>query len=157
MIAATNRTLRKAMGGRFQEMYRLNLNIVVRAAVATSCRSVKAFLDEFDVVRAPPAGLPRCERRPARSAGCNVRELRNALERAAIVCEGGLITAAHLSLPRDTPEPAASAPTTDLTTVERDLISRVMQECAGNKSRAAQRLGLTRAQLYVRLRKFRLE
>jgi DNA-binding NtrC family response regulator len=48
----------------------------------------------------PPAGLTR----DARTALLeyewpgNVRELRNVLERAAILCEGGLINANHLAL-----------------------------------------------------------
>jgi len=33
----------------------------------------------------------------------------------------------------------------------------VMKETGGNKSRAADRLGLTRTQLYVRLRKYKLD
>jgi two-component system NtrC family response regulator len=89
----------------------------------------------------------------------NVRELHNALERAAILCEGGLITAEHLSLSRERPSsplhPAATA-TTDLKTVERDIIAGVLTECGGNKSMAAARLGLSRTQLYVRLRRHRL-
>jgi Nif-specific regulatory protein len=167
VIAATNRDLRKAMErGDFREdlYYRLNVfNILVpplREHGDDILPLSEAFLEEIGrSFGRPPAGLTR----DAKEALLvfhwpgNVRELRNALERAAIVCEGGLITAAHLSLPRDTRAPVASAPTTDLATVERELIGRVMQECAGNKSLAAQRLGLTRAQLYVRLRKFRLE
>jgi DNA-binding NtrC family response regulator len=128
----------------------------------------QAFLDEIGrSFGRPPAGLTHEAKDAllnARWPG-NVRELRNALERAAIVCEGGLITAAHLSLPHEAVERVSSGPatdltadlTTDLTAVERDLVGRVMQECGGNKSRAARRLGLTRAQLYVRLRKHGLE
>jgi DNA-binding NtrC family response regulator len=52
----------------------------------------------------------------------------------------------------DAPEPA----TTDLGVLERQLIARVLAECSGNKSMAAARLGLSRTQLYVRLRKYRL-
>jgi transcriptional regulator with GAF, ATPase, and Fis domain len=171
VIAATNRDLRKAMErADFREdlYYRLNVfNIQVpplRDHRDDILPLSQAFLDEIGrSFGRPPAGLTHDAKDAllnARWPG-NIRELRNALERAAIVCEGGLITAAHLSLPRDTPEPPASVPattpTTDLTTVERELIGRVMQECGGNKSRAAQRLGLTRAQLYVRLRKFQLE
>jgi len=81
-------------------------------------------------------------------------ELRNALERAVILAEGGLITAQHLSLHAD--QPVAASTTTDLAAVERETIARVMQETGGNKSRAADRLGLTRTQLYVRLRKYKL-
>jgi DNA-binding NtrC family response regulator len=44
-----------------------------------------------------------------------------------------------------------------LRNVERELIERVPAESAGNKSRAARRLGLTRQQLYVRLRQYALE
>jgi len=176
VIAATNRDLKKAMErADFREdlYYRLNVfNILVpplREHRDDILPLSQAFLDEIGrSFGRPPAGLTHDAKDAllnSRWPG-NVRELRNALERAAIVCEGGLITAAHLSLPRDpiepatpvsTTAPATSAATTDLTTVERELVRQVMQECGGNKSRAAQRLGLTRAQLYVRLRKFQLE
>jgi len=46
---------------------------------------------------------------------------------------------------------------TDLNAVERDTIDQVMRECRGNKSKAAKRLGLSRTQLYVRLRKYHLD
>ena len=46
---------------------------------------------------------------------------------------------------------------TDLPTVVRDTIARVLRECRWNKSKAAQRLGLSRTQLYVRLRKYDLQ
>jgi DNA-binding NtrC family response regulator len=84
-----------------------------------------------------------------------VRELRNALERAAILCEGGLITEHHLGLQR-TARAAAAAPN-DLKLVERETIERVMRDTGGNKAKAARRLGLSRTQLYVRLRKYDLD
>jgi DNA-binding NtrC family response regulator len=84
----------------------------------------------------------------------NVRELRNALERAAILSEGGLILPQHLVLPTGR-QPATSL-TTDLNVVERQTVEQVMRETRGNKSRAAKRLGLTRTQLYNRLRKYGL-
>jgi transcriptional regulator with GAF, ATPase, and Fis domain len=42
----------------------------------------------------------------------------------------------------------------DLQTVERRRIEQAMRDSDGNKSRAATRLGLTRTQLYVRLRRY---
>jgi transcriptional regulator of acetoin/glycerol metabolism len=75
------------------------------------------------------------------------------LERAAILCEGGLITAQHLSLPTDRPAGA----TTDLNVVERVTIEQVLRQTGWNKSKAARRLGLSRTQLYVRMRRFKLE
>jgi len=88
----------------------------------------------------------------------NVRELRNALERAAILCEGGLITAKHLALDsgRRRPPPPFAASTTDLSAVERDMVVQALSECAGNESKAAARLGISRTQLYVRLRRYQL-
>jgi transcriptional regulator with GAF, ATPase, and Fis domain len=44
----------------------------------------------------------------------------------------------------------------DLMTLERDTIRRVLLETDWNKSLAASRLGLTRSQLYVRLRRHSL-
>jgi DNA-binding NtrC family response regulator len=52
---------------------------------------------------------------------------------------------------------AATAETTDLNEVERQAIEVVMRATRGNKSRAAKRLGLTRSQLYSRLRKYDLD
>jgi transcriptional regulator with GAF, ATPase, and Fis domain len=46
---------------------------------------------------------------------------------------------------------------TDLRSVERETIAQVLRECRWNKARAARRLGLTRTQLYGRMRKFGLE
>jgi DNA-binding NtrC family response regulator len=85
----------------------------------------------------------------------NVRELHNALERAAIVSDGGLIAAQHLLL--STEPQTASAETTDLNVFERQTIEQVLRATRGNKSRAARRLGLTRTQLYGRLRKYGLD
>ena len=45
----------------------------------------------------------------------------------------------------------------DLGTVERQTIELVMHETDWNKAKAARRLGITRMQLYTRLRKYGLE
>jgi transcriptional regulator of acetoin/glycerol metabolism len=46
---------------------------------------------------------------------------------------------------------------TDLNVVERQAIMRVLRDVNGNKSRAARQLGISRTQLYWRLRKHGLE
>jgi DNA-binding NtrC family response regulator len=84
----------------------------------------------------------------------NVRELRNALECAAILCDGDVIDSAHLALRSARPTWRES---TDLMSVERDLIAKIMSQERWNKSKAARLLGITRTQLYYRLRKYRLE
>jgi transcriptional regulator with PAS, ATPase and Fis domain len=165
VIAATNRDLRKAVErGDFREdlYYRLQVFDIriapLRERDADILPLSEAFLQDIGMsFGRPPAGLTRDARDALLQHDWpgNVRELRNALERAAILCEGGLISAAHLSLQsRERPIPAL---TTDLNVVERDTIEQVLRDCRWNKSRAAKRLGLSRTQLYVRLRKYDLE
>jgi len=165
VIAATNRDLKKAMErGDFREdlYYRLQVFdiplVPLRDRPADILPLSEAFLDEIGrSFGRPPAGLTR----DAKDALLqhewrgNVRELRNALERAAILCEGGLITAQHLSL-RAAARPAGST-TTDLRVHERETIEMVLRESGGNKVKAAKRLGLSRTQLYVRIRKYGLD
>jgi transcriptional regulator with PAS, ATPase and Fis domain len=165
VIAATNRDLRKAVErGDFREdlYYRLQVFDIQIPPLRQRKGDILLLADSFlqDIGKSfgrPPAGLTR----DAKDALLrhewpgNVRELRNALERAAILCEGGLISAQHLSLHTERIAPVST--TTDLNVVERETIAQVMRETGWNKSKAAQRLGLSRTQLYVRLRKYDLE
>ena len=165
VVAATNRDLWKAVErGAFREdlFYRLQVFDISLAPLRERRADIlplsDAFLQEIgQSFGRPPAGLTRAGREALLQHDWpgNVRELRNALERAAILCEGGLIGAQHLAL-HGSPRPP-DATSTDLPTVERDTIAKVLQECRWNKSKAAQRLGLSRTQLYVRLRKYDLE
>jgi transcriptional regulator with PAS, ATPase and Fis domain len=85
----------------------------------------------------------------------NVRELRNVLERAVIVSDGRFIDAEHLRL--RVREHSAPVVSTDLSALERQAIERAMRDVGGNKMKAAKQLGISRTQLYGRLRKFGLE
>jgi Nif-specific regulatory protein len=165
IIAASNRDLRKAVErGDFREdlFYRLQVFDIRLAPLRERKSDIVLLSDAFlqEIARSfgrPPAGLTRDARETLLQHDWpgNVRELRNALERAAILCEGGLISAQHLSL--YTARRPGQAPATDLHAVERETIDAVMRECRGNKSKAAKRLGLSRTQLYGRLRKYQLE
>jgi two-component system NtrC family response regulator len=164
IIAATNRDLRKAVErGDFREdlFYRLQVFDIRLAPLRERRTDIVPLSDAFlqEIARSfgrPPAGLTRDAREALLRHDWpgNVRELRNALERAAILSEGALISAEHLSLYARRPVLDA---TTDLNAVERSTIEQVLRECRGNKSKAAKRLGLSRTQLYVRLRKYQLE
>jgi transcriptional regulator with PAS, ATPase and Fis domain len=85
----------------------------------------------------------------------NARELRNVLERATVICNGAIIVAEDLSLD---PAPALRrCNTADLKSLERSTIERVMSDMEGNISKAARTLGISRTQLYTRLRKHGLD
>lgn len=177
VIAATNRDLDKAIQlGQFREdlFYRLNVFAIQLPPLRERREDVLALSEAFlgEIGRSlgrPPAGISRDARDRLIEYHWpgNVRELRNILERAAILCEGGLITTSHLTLtpPRSaTPapnprveEPAPQAPSGDLQSVERAMIEEALKTARFNKSKAAKQLGLTRTQLYVRLRRYGLE
>ena len=55
------------------------------------------------------------------------------------------------------PVPPSTANTTDLELMEGRTIERVMRAVGGNKAKAARELGISRTQLYGRLRKYGLD
>ena len=81
----------------------------------------------------------------------NIRELKNALWRAAILAEGSPIGPEHL------PFPAAAAVGQDedrtLEAAERRAITSALQATGGNKLRAARMLGIARSTLGEKLRR----
>jgi len=95
----------------------------------------------------------------------NVRELRNALERAVILAGEGTVLARHLPpavVPASVREaPAAAEPNTDFlvltpgTTIddaERALVRRTLIMTKGNKTRAAEVLGISLKTLFNKLK-----
>ena len=165
VIAATNRDLRNAVErGDFREdlFYRLGVFDIqipaLRARPADIVPLSETFLQEIGrSFGRPPVGLTREAQQALLQYDWpgNVRELRNVLERAAILCESGLIEPGHLSLQSGTRSPRNDV--TDLNTIERTTIVKVLHEARGNKTKAARRLGLSRTQLHSRIRKYGLE
>jgi len=105
----------------------------------------------------------------------NVRELRNALQRAIVVCDASRIDVGDFpprlraaveptlaSAPVSLPTPAAPAnqppPTAvrSLADLERSTIEEALQATGGNVSEVTRRLGISRATLYRRLKKYGL-
>jgi transcriptional regulator with PAS, ATPase and Fis domain len=164
VIVATNQDLKKAVTqGRFRQdlYYRINVFDIsippLRERGLDILLLAEHFLKEIARGNDRPAQLTTNaeEALLAYDWPGNVRELRNAIERATIVCEGASIDAEHLSLAdRDD---APSLRSTDLGVLEQQAIEQAMREVAGNKVRAAQKLGISRTQLYGRLRKYELE
>ena len=190
IIAATNRDLEQAIAlNQFREdlYYRLNVFAIYLPALRDRSRDIlplsEAFLVEIGrSIARPAAGISRDARERLLDYDWpgNVRELRNILERASILCDGGLITPDHLAIglgarlapparlkdtraaprPRETAAPRTVAPLSpagDLKSMERDMIEEALQRVRFNKSKAAKHLGLTRQQLYLRMKKYGLE
>jgi transcriptional regulator with PAS, ATPase and Fis domain len=161
VIAATNRDLDEAVAqGEFRAdlYYRLNV-FDIRIPSLRERRDdilplAAGFLREFtdgttELTREAVEALRRHEW-PG-----NVRELRNVLERALIMCDGPCIRAEDLCLRASNEAPPSSS--NDLGTLEKQAIERAMRDAGGNKVRAAKQLGISRMQLYTRLRKFGFE
>jgi two-component system NtrC family response regulator len=175
IIAATNRDLETALTrGEFREdlYYRLRV-FEIRLPPLRERRDdilpmAEAFLEEIGpIVGRPAAGISRDAHEALLSYSWpgNARELRNALERATILCDGGLITLEHLPIGINAPRPVRGRDTSarsfpsggvSLDGVERDLITKALAESKNNRSRAARLLGITRSQLYSRMQKHRL-
>ncbi|HEU5258215.1 MAG TPA: sigma 54-interacting transcriptional regulator, partial [Vicinamibacterales bacterium] len=161
IIAATNRNLDDAVvHGEFRAdlYYRLNVFDIhippLRERRDDILPLAAGFLREFGGAE---TGLTPAAREALRRHEWpgNVRELRNVLERALIMCDGPFIDTEHLCLRTTKDVPLSRI--TDLETLERKAVERAMRDTDGNKVRAAKQLGISRTQLYGRLRKFGFE
>ncbi len=96
----------------------------------------------------------------------NVRELENVLERALIYAEGEEILAADLdfsgrlgsglkALPPATASRAGASPKS-LDTVERDAIEQALAKQGGNRTKAAEELGISRRTILNKIKKYGL-
>jgi DNA-binding NtrC family response regulator len=93
----------------------------------------------------------------------NVRELRNTLERAVIVCEGGVVETRHLppGFGQVTPRPPVQEANavrlgvgTTVGEAERLLILKTLEATNNNKTRAAEILGISLKTLHNKLKEY---
>jgi len=90
----------------------------------------------------------------------NVRELENCMERAILVCEGGVIHAHHLPPTLQTAEASGTFLATPfeeaVQAFERDLIQDALKSARGNRARAARLLQTTERIFNYKLQKYGL-
>ena len=171
LIAATNRDLKKLVkDGKFRDdlFYRLSVVTVdlppLRERREDIPLLVKAFLDEFNretgktVQELTPEALNLLL---AYDWPGNVRELRNAVEQMVVLARAERLTA------RDVPPVIRGG--ADLTRIsvvragmtveeaERQLIVQALKETNGNRTKAAQKIGVSRRTLHRKLKEYGLE
>lgn len=185
IIAASNQDLVKAIHeGKFREdlYYRLGVVTVtlppLRERIVDLPQFVAAFVHEFNQstahniqgISADALRLLKAYRWPG-----NIRELRNMIERAFILCDGDEIQSQHLpaEIAACTPKETATPPSSDdsdsdrgdgglnlkeeVARLEEELIRRAMAAADGNQTKAATILGISRDELRYRLRKYQTE
>jgi DNA-binding NtrC family response regulator len=173
VISATNRDLGQAAAqGSFREdlLYRLNLIALHLPALRERPADVPllaaSFMERFgrsygrEALSLTPAAGEWLSRRDWPG---NVRQLRQTLERAVLVVERQKIDVADLESLRELETrregeddlPAAGRMTLD--EIERAMIAKCLERHGRNLTRVSEALGLSRAALYRRLRKYGLD
>jgi DNA-binding NtrC family response regulator len=172
LIAATNRDLEEEVRrGQFRSdlFYRLNVISIHLPPLRDRLDDVPLLADAFLTRAAEERGERRKELTALALDACmsyswpgNVRELENALERAIILTPGDEIAVAALParLTDRRSEPLVgekTQPTPTLDAIERAYIMWVLQGEGGNKSRAADVLGIDPSTLYRKLARYGVE
>jgi DNA-binding NtrC family response regulator len=171
LVAATNRDLEKEVGeGRFREDLFWRLNVIhlhippLRERPFDIPLLVEHFLNKFaEAANQPPLNVtPQALAvLTAYAWPGNARELENALERAAALADGALLTPDDLPqrvlANRKTGNLLARAREQRMTVheLEREYIVETLRLTGGNKSRAAAILGLDRRTLHRKLDEYR--
>jgi DNA-binding NtrC family response regulator len=172
VVAATNQDLASAVAaGTFREdlYYRL-------AVVTLRLPPVRDRGADLDRLAEHFAGLYACiHHRPARAISedalgilrnhpwpGNVRQLRNAMERAVVMCEGRVLLPEHLPADVRAPgEPGRSdeptVPLLSLAEMEQRMIRRALAATGGNHTRAAEILGIHRNTLRRKIAEYGID
>jgi transcriptional regulator with PAS, ATPase and Fis domain len=168
VIAATNRNLEEAVHqGKFREdlYYRLNVLPIALPPLRAHPDDIpilaKYYIDAFNrefrkkVTAISPAALETLQHYHWPG---NIRELRNAVERAMLLTDSNVLLPEHFPMARVS---AASAGLFELPTggvnleeLERDLVRQALARTGGNQTKAAALLGLNRDQIRYRVEKF---
>ncbi len=169
VVAATNTDLEKAVAdARFRQdlFYRLSVIVIRLPPLRDRREDIPILIEQFlrnacartgRQVTIAPAALEALTRH--RWPG-NVRELENTIERLVVFSRGGRIDL------EDLPPSLTNAPSLDdrlfqdlptLEEVERRYLLHVLQAVGGNRSRAAESLGIDRRTLYRMAERFGID
>ncbi len=171
LIAATNKDLEAALPqGAFREdlYYRLNVFTIYLPPLRERRPDIPLLADHFVEKYAAREG--KDVRRIATTAidmlmsyhwPGNVRELENCIERAVLVCDGGVIHGHHLPPTLQTAEVSGTMPRQSLATAvaayEKDMILDALKSARGNRARAARLLDSTERIVGYKVRKYGID
>jgi len=170
-VSATNRNIEAlvASGGFRADLYfRLNGITLRIPSLRERPHDIEALAVEFVGCAARSLGRPEPRIAPAALAWLktqpwpgNIRELKNRIECACLLCGGGPIEINHLA-PDAGAEANPSAPRSpclwsEFESIERRRILEALESCDGNQTRAAARLGISRRTLINRLDDYGVE
>jgi DNA-binding NtrC family response regulator len=165
VLATTNRNPERAVrDGKLRDdlYYRLSVCSIELVPLRQRPEDIAPVVDHFIAALSSEYGSVRgadadfLEALKAYSWPGNVRQLRNVIERALVVSSGPLLTTADLppELRRSRPGPPVlevSIGDSSLEDVEREMINRTIEFAGGNKTKAAEMLGISLRTLYNRL------
>jgi transcriptional regulator of acetoin/glycerol metabolism len=166
-IASTNRDLRALVSeGAFREdlYFRLNGITIDIPPLRERQPEIEAIARELLTKACAEAGRPPLDlgreaiaRLESYEWPGNVRELKNAIERAVLLSAGDAIDPQAVPAGEHVGDAAAGARLRqDLATFERQRIVEALEKCAGNQTKAAQLLGISRRTLVSRLGEYNL-
>jgi two-component system, NtrC family, response regulator AtoC len=172
VIAATNRNLEhEYRTGTFRKDLYFRLNVVtVHVPPLRERRSDIPMLAHWFLERCAPGRSVQVSNAAMKSLlqydwPGNVRELENCMERAVALGDHQIldvddlppaIAAESQGADNAPPQSAAELSTTDLEDIERNTIERVFQQVKGDKVLAGKMLGISRATLYRKLKRYNI-
>ncbi len=174
LVAATNKDLAKLVAeGKFRDdlFFRLNVVPLTLPPLRTRKEDIPLLVQSFLKEAARENEKPFRELTPEAMACIldydwpgNVRELRTAIEHGVVMCSTPRIgvrdlpAAIRTAVPPLESDSEASRPpdALDLHHAERVLIFRALEESGGNRSAAAERLGISRRTLHRRLKELNI-
>ena len=165
-VAATNRDLRKAIeAGEFRAdlFYRLNGISLVIPPLRQRRGEIEELANKFVKDSAERSGQESVPSISDEAMGWveahdwpgNIRELQNTMERAVLLCTGPEITMEDLATAAQSPSISSvggsSSSAGEDDNPERQRIIGALEQCAGNQTRVAKLLGISRNTLLARL------
>lgn len=173
LICATNKDLaQEVRQGRFREdlFYRINVILIKVPPLRERREDIRPLTENFvrSLSRANGKSIQEIDeeiydRLESYPWPGNVRELKNVVERMVVLSQDPKLTLANapedLKSGQDSPlitEPGWRLENSNLQEMEKELIRTRLQECRGNKSLAAKKLGISRRTLYRKIEEYQI-